>query len=320
MKAIKDRTKRSEDGFTMLELIVVVVIIGVLAGISIPVFNVQKKKATFSTLESDVKNAAMVMQAELIFAADPYSMLLPNFFVSNDENVVQINTVQSSADFFCIIGSNATYKDMFVYFDSAKGGMVNDGTGCGKEYQEVEESIEDEPTTTPTTEPVVSEPATEPVVEPSPEPTQNEGPKEGEPYYIPPTVKEAMDVPVPNSTCKGLLTEHIDAYVAMYGSLKYENLVSVMARLQSGNKEIADILKNTNEGKRAIAASKALQKDPTCSDYITTKSITIQYYFDDYAELTKAYTEMLNNLDDKSADSYSYTQAYKKLYHRVYGV
>ena len=45
-------------GFTLLELIVVVLIIGVLASIAIPKFNFSRKRAFITTITSDLKNLA----------------------------------------------------------------------------------------------------------------------------------------------------------------------------------------------------------------------------------------------------------------------
>lgn len=309
---MKQYKEGRENGFTLIEILVTVIMVGILSSIAIPIFNVQKKKAIHASLVADVKNAGFVMQDALIFSDDPYSMLLPNFFVSQDTNVIQVNHMQSSADFFCIIGTNETYPDMFVYFDSAKGGMLNDPEACGQSSKA--EGNQSDPQNSNT------------YPNPTPAPTgavQNESqtrPQPGDANYIPPEIQFAMNTPFPNNQCQAKVTEHIEAYAALYASLKYQNLVSVMARLQSDNKEIADILKNTVEGKRAIEASRAIERDPVCSNYVSIRTTATSYYFDDYDEMTKAYIEFMNNLTETSADTYAYVKAYKKLYYRVYGL
>lgn len=59
---IKKNKNINEEGFTLIEIVAVVLIIGILVAISVPVYINQQKEAYISTLKSDLKNAGEYME------------------------------------------------------------------------------------------------------------------------------------------------------------------------------------------------------------------------------------------------------------------
>lgn len=60
------RRLRSTDGFTMVELLVVMLIVGVLAGISIPTFLGQREKAARSAMASDLHTLRLAQESRSV--------------------------------------------------------------------------------------------------------------------------------------------------------------------------------------------------------------------------------------------------------------
>jgi len=63
MKQLMKARKNNQKGFTLVELMIVVAIIGILAAIAIPQFAAYRQKAYNSSAQSDLKNAKTAAEA-----------------------------------------------------------------------------------------------------------------------------------------------------------------------------------------------------------------------------------------------------------------
>lgn len=101
---------REQSGFSLVELLVVVIIIGVLAGIAIPAFLSQQQRGWQAQLTSDVRNAILDVEAEFVNNGGEYPT--PAEFgalgaATSDPAISFSYVVNAARDEFCVQGTDS---------------------------------------------------------------------------------------------------------------------------------------------------------------------------------------------------------------------
>lgn len=138
-KSMRERDK----GFTLVELLVVIVIIGILAGIAIPLFLSQRKKGVDAGIKSDLKALATIEETVYVDAAaytvDTTALKGQGWSPTTGNN---IGVFLIGVDSYCLTGWNeggtkdGTAADAYYFYSPADGGLQTAAatTCAGKAY------------------------------------------------------------------------------------------------------------------------------------------------------------------------------------------
>lgn len=126
---------KNEDGFTLIEILVVILIIGILAAIAIPVFMNQRKTANDAAIKSDMQNVVTAVQTHITNNPNTVVPITVNdirpILVTSGTGISKgsVIAVSGNSNEWCVIGRNnngnlSTWDQLgkYVYYNSIHGG------------------------------------------------------------------------------------------------------------------------------------------------------------------------------------------------------
>jgi type IV pilus assembly protein PilA len=125
MSTGQENTVRNEQGFTLLELIVVVAVLGILMAIAIQQFSLYRSRATDVAMRSDLKNAALAMESYYgEFLDYPASVNALRLVGYRNTNGVTLTINVSSPSSFTLNAATPNGTQPSFTFDSSTG-LIN---------------------------------------------------------------------------------------------------------------------------------------------------------------------------------------------------
>lgn len=115
---MSDRT----EGFTLIETLTVVIVLGVIAAIAIPHFLRQREEAWQGAVNSDLRNAALELAIDAANNGGQYPLALPASVVTSPNVTIAMGAGATAAR-ICLQGDHSGLAAS-TYYDSTAGGLT----------------------------------------------------------------------------------------------------------------------------------------------------------------------------------------------------
>ena len=125
MRKLWRKIFRSEKGFTLVELMIVIIILAVLTGIAVPSYMALRNRARESATESEIKNIATAIELHQADLEDyPTTAEYPGVL---SDYMDPVPTNDSWGEAYVYVSDGSTYTLTSTGSDKAAGGAVGSG-------------------------------------------------------------------------------------------------------------------------------------------------------------------------------------------------
>lgn len=110
------KQKTNENGYTLLEIMITILILSILAGIATIIYQTQTTQAITASLKSDLRNAGIIMRTEA--TKQPSGKMLsylPAYATQTGNNEIYIDPAHSNAYQYCLKGLNPDINKTYYY-------------------------------------------------------------------------------------------------------------------------------------------------------------------------------------------------------------